>query len=242
MKFADMHIHVLCGTDDGPETPEQMYAVLDASYADGVRLLCVTPHYHPGYFGNNGAAANAAYEQLAAYAAARYPDLKLYRGNELRYGRDCVSWLDDGLCRTLGSTRCVLVDFAEHEKEKVILSAADRLLNAGYVPVLAHGERYRNLPLEQIEKLHRRGVRIQIDVQALLGGFGFRQLRRSRKILKRSLADFVASDAHDTHRRPPELSQAYHYVRRKYGMEYAGNLFWLNAIALLNGDEAKEER
>lgn len=48
MFFTDIHIHALYGVDDGAKTEAEMQAIVDASYADGIRTLCVTPHFHPG--------------------------------------------------------------------------------------------------------------------------------------------------------------------------------------------------
>ena len=41
--FFDMHSHMLCGVDDGAKNPEEMLAMLEMAYADGVRALCLTP-------------------------------------------------------------------------------------------------------------------------------------------------------------------------------------------------------
>lgn len=242
MNFADIHIHALYNTDDGPKTREQMDAIIDRAYADGTRLLCVTPHCHPGFFPQKEEATAQAFAQLQAYAGQKYPDLILLRGSELRYSNGCISWLETGLCRTLGNTHCVLVDFLEDEKGKFILSGIERLFNAGYTPVLAHTERYRNLSLENIGRLHRNGVLIQVDAQALLKKFGLRQWVRGKKILNLHWADFVSSDAHDTQGRPPELSRAYEYVKKKFGENYARNLFWQNAAALLGLEKHSEEK
>lgn len=109
--FADIHTHLLSGVDDGAKDEDEMLAILDAAYQSGTRLLCCTPHFHPGYWGHNRERSAAAYDRLTAAARDRYPDLRLHLGNELRYSPECVSWLRDGDCRTLGQTRCVLVDF-----------------------------------------------------------------------------------------------------------------------------------
>ena len=64
MFFTDIHIHALYGVDDGAKTEAEMQAIVDASYADGIRTLCVTPHFHPGYFGDNENHAETAYQRL----------------------------------------------------------------------------------------------------------------------------------------------------------------------------------
>ena len=60
MLLADMHIHVLCGVDDGARTEEEMRAIVTKSYEEGVRVMCVTPHFHPRYFGDNREAVQTA--------------------------------------------------------------------------------------------------------------------------------------------------------------------------------------
>ena len=52
MALADIHIHLLFGVDDGAKDEDEMHAILDAAYQAGTRVLCCTPHFHPGYFGD----------------------------------------------------------------------------------------------------------------------------------------------------------------------------------------------
>lgn len=243
MEYADLHIHALHGVDDGAKTEADMRSIVDASYADGVRTLCVTPHYHPGYFGDNRERIKAAFSALEEYTSQKYPELKLYLGNELRYSRDCVSWLDSGQCHTLNGTQYVLVDFSETVEAQIISSGLERLLNAGYRPVLAHVERYRSLWVQQklIRSFRENGVLLQVDAQSILGRFGYRTQRQSRVLLENGLVELICSDSHDVRQRPPELSQCYRLVQKKYGTDYAQALFCDNGIKLLHEGATKEE-
>ena len=100
MIFADIHNHALADADDGARSEEMMYQMVDAAYADGVRHLCLTPHFHPIFFGDTREASEESYRKLQAYAAQHCPQLKLYLGNELRYGPNCDGWMREGFCRT----------------------------------------------------------------------------------------------------------------------------------------------
>ena len=234
MQFADIHIHALCGADDGAGTEEEMYSMLEASYADGVRDICLTPHFHPGYFGNNCEKAEEAFRLLYEYAAEKHPDMNIYIGNELRYSRDCISWLADGICRTLNRTRCVLVDFQDSEESRSLIHGIQKLLNAGYVPVLAHAERYKRLDAKDIRTLRADGIIVQIDTQSVFGNFGIGAQRRCKRLLSEGLADIAATDAHNTSERPPTVSDFYAYALKKYGSQYADNLCRYNALKILN--------
>lgn len=238
MGFADIHIHLLYGADDGARTEEQMQQMLDAAYADGTRAICATPHCHPGYYGENGGAVSAAFERLRAYAV-RYPDLELTLGSELRYSPGCLDWLRNGTCRTLNDTRRLLVDFADDDAPDEIITALQKLLNSGYSPVLAHAERYRRLrsDLRELYMLRDWGVLIQVDTQSLLGEWDRSSKKRSHRILAAHLCDIIATDAHDTGSRPPVMSACYQLIARKYGADYAGRVCERTPLAVLHDYE-----
>ena len=46
MDFYDIHSHILAKVDDGAETFEMSCRMLDMAYEEGIRHLCVTPHYN----------------------------------------------------------------------------------------------------------------------------------------------------------------------------------------------------
>lgn len=235
MQFADIHNHILFGVDDGARSESEMCRLLDASYADGVRHLCFTPHYHPGYFGEHQAQIDAAFALAQSYCAERYADLRLYLGNELRYERSCLEWLEQGRCQTLNGAEYLLVDFLYPEPAENILKAMLRVLNAGYTPVLAHVERYEKLhrDLREIDQLKSWGVILQVDAQSPLGGLGHGSKVRARRLLDSGAVDLIASDAHDLTRRPPQLSDCFALVSKKYGADYASHLFWEEPLRIL---------
>lgn len=241
MKFADIHTHILWGVDDGAQNEEQTKRMLDTAYADGVRLLCLTPHYHPGYFGSNRESARENFEKLRQYAGEKYPEMQLYLANELRYSSNCVSWLDEGFCRTLGEHH-VLVDFPGGESAGKIRDGLYKLLNGGYVPILAHVERYGNLRGDRktLSRLRDQGVLLQITSGSLFGAFGLGTKVAARRLLKEDLVDLVASDAHNMDRRRPGLGQAWDYLESRFGLRRAEALCYENARQLLA--EGREER
>ena len=243
MVFADIHNHMLFGADDGARTEEMMQRMIRASYDDGVRHLCFTPHYHPGVFGEHQEQISAAYVLAVRYAAQHFPDLKLYLGNELRYARSCVEWIDQKKCRTLNNTKYLLVDFLYSEPADHILKAMVQILNHGYTPVLAHAERYEGfqMSLYEVELVRSWGVIIQIDAQSILGGLGHGAKRRSRRILKMQMADLVASDAHDLKLRPPLLRECCDFIEQRYGKTYAKSLLLETPLRILRGDSIYEQ-
>ncbi|MBQ8311398.1 MAG: hypothetical protein IJX80_10350 [Clostridia bacterium] len=223
MTFADIHCHALYNVDDGASTPEMMEQMLDAEYAEGVRYLCFTPHYHPGYYGYNEIRAEEAFARAVAYCE-KYPDMQLMLANELHYSPECLTWVKNKTCRRLGKKRCVLVDFRENEEANEIVKGLSRLINAGYVPILAHAERYLKLDLSVLTVLKQDGILIQVNSGSCFGDFGFHARGMSKKLLSQKLVDFVSTDAHNLKNRPPQFQKCYQYIAKKYGTEYADHI------------------
>lgn len=241
MKFADIHIHLLFGVDDGAKDEDEMRAIVNAAYSSGTRLLCCTPHFHPGYFGENNEKISVAFSNLSSYINEKYSDMLVFLGNEIRYGPECVTWLKHGFCRTLNKTRYVLVDFSETAPEKIIRNGLNVLLNAGYIPILAHTERYRSLhgEIRTINEFWHNGVIIQADTQSLFCEFGLPVQRQCRKLLSHGLVDIFSSDAHNCLSRPPDMIGCYNYVKKKHGANYAIALCYNNASCILHGETVR---
>lgn len=242
MFFSDIHTHLLFATDDGAATREEMFSTIDMAYNQGTRYLCVTPHFHPGYFGDNRARAQQAKEILLSYRDEKYNDLEILFGNELYYTHDSISWLKNGLCCPIGNTRYVLVEFDVNSSEDHVAEGVDRLLNIGYIPIIAHAERYKKLSAGRLSTLRENGALVQINAEALNCGIRyFTRNIRVKTLLSEKKADFVASDAHGIDTRQPIIKKAFDYISQAYGKEYAEALCLTNAKKLLFAKKDTEE-
>ena len=105
------------------------------------------------------------------------------------------------------------------------------MLNAGYIPILAHVERYRKLlgDLRFIREYKDNGVKIQLDAESLFRGFGIRSKKFCHMILENHLADFIASDSHNSRMPLLGMKKAYDYIEKKYGEAYAKAICYDNA-------------
>ena len=237
MQFSDIHIHALYGCDDGTKSLEHMYKMIDAAYVNGTRYICLTPHYNPGYFGENSVKSKESFDLLLEYTKEKYPQLQIVLGNELRYNPGCEEWLSKGQCRCMNNSKYVLVDFFEEEDKKAISKGIDKLLSVGYIPILAHAERYKDIRgnIDFLKEQKDNGALIQIDTRSIFGDFGLGTRLFCKKILQNYLADFVSSDAHSLHKRPPGIKEAYEYIKKKYGKDYAEAICFKNAFHMIFG-------
>lgn len=230
-RFFDLHNHMLFGVDDGASDEEQMYAMLEQSYRDGVRAMCLTPHFSPYLYGDTSQKSAHSFSILREYAANHYPDMELFLGHELGYYSGCMEALRSGACRSLAGSRYVLVDFPETVDFFEITSAVDLLQGNGYVPVIAHAERYACLSGKDkwLEMFVLLGGVIQLNASSAIGGWGRRAQKQWTHMVKKGFAHVISSDGHDTVNRPPLMSVCKKLLEKYCSEDALECLMWTNA-------------
>lgn len=231
MFLADVHSHILYGVDDGARSKTVMYRMLDSAYANGVRLLCVTPHFNPELFDYSPEAEDKAYEELLAYSKEKYPDMALYRGNEVYVFSGVPSYISEGRRGLFVSHKKLLVEFSVNTTLPDIAETVSGLTSLGYESVLAHVERYKRITVRNVSALRKIGATVTVNAESIIGKNGWKTKLSVGRLIKRGLVNIVSSDAHSP-RAYESFSQAYNYVLKKYGETVAEQLFWTNANML----------
>ena len=155
-------------------------------------------------------------------------DLRLLLGAEILYTDMTCRLLSEGRVPTLAGTEYVLVEFMPGVRYDALYKALEGILRAGFLPVVAHVERYACLASSPrraaMLKDELEGVFFQMNSSTILGGRGFFSDLHTRRLLDESLIDIVASDAHNLRERPTRLHEAYQKLREDYDDIYAANL------------------
>ena len=233
--FTDIHSHMLSFFFFKQKTAYEMFLMLDMAYKTGTRRICLTPHFNPEIWGDNNQRFEDAFARLSEYTAKNYPDMSLYTGNEICYSQSSIGQLNRRECKTLNGGKHVLVDFHPGESYYAIRSALLDLMGYGYIPVLAHAEGYECITstLDELHELNWLGVVIQLSASSLIGRRGEPLRKKTFKILKKGLADVVASDAHNITTRPPCLDGAAKILSKLCGENCAALLLRINPDKIL---------
>ena len=103
----------------------------------------------------------------------------------------------------------------------------ERLLNLGYIPIVAHVERYPCLygKLDSVHRISDAGAVIQVNAGSLFDGLFSKARKQCLKLLSEGVVDVVASDAHNLSSRSPTIGAAAKYVVSKFGYDYAETIF-----------------
>lgn len=197
----DLHCHILPGIDDGAENRETAETMLRLQQAAGVDRLFLTPHFYPGEKDIDTFLSDRekAWEELVS-AADPEAKSRIRLGTEVRY---CEQLLDlDLRSLTLGESDYLLLELPGRRYPAYTVQIMEELLANGFLPILAHVERYAYFRQEPqlLKRLVDLGVLAQVSAQAL---FDKRDKNFSVACLHHGLAQIVASDAHNATTRKP---------------------------------------
>lgn len=207
----DIHVHILPGFDDGPDSMDDSLSMLRLAEKDGISKLIATPHsahlVNKSY-GEGEIRAMAA--DLQRKAEVEGIKVELFPGVEVHLVADLDREFTQGKAFSLAGSRYLLLElpFSTYPifSEQVICNLRVR----GLVPILAHPERleYFQRDPELLKRLIRGGALTQVTAGSVTGDFGQRTRKFAELLLSQSLVHFLASDAHDGDYRRPRLSEA----------------------------------
>ncbi len=197
----DVHCHILPGIDDGSKSFDESIAILKKAEVAGISDVILTPHY---IFGTDYNADNKQkYEllkQLNEQVKKENIKINLFLGNEIFIDGKIPDMLllQSYEIASLNSNKYVLIELPVRNEDKSAPETLFELIRNGYVPIIAHPERYEYIQknLKYAEELVRIGCVLQGDYLALTGKYGRNAEKTLRKLLRMNLIFCLASDIH----------------------------------------------
>lgn len=240
----DLHVHILPGLDDGPTSWDGALDMARLAAADGITTVTATPHLFARRVVEMSR-LNPAERIVAAAAELRTRlreagiPLEVAVGCEAPLCPEMLLLLKEGRLLTLNNQgRYLCLEMPDTAIPPATEEVCFELLVQGLTPILSHPERhplFQERP-ERLAGLLKLGCLAQITAGSITGDFGWRVSRFTKKLLKEGLVTVVASDAHDTHWRPPQLSPALATLRRWLGEAQAQALVLDNPRKILAGE------
>ena len=229
--FTDVHCHILPAIDDGSQSMEETLQMLRIAEADGIQRMIVTPHYKEGRRCANASKIKEKMDAVQELLDEEGIPIQLYPGNEIYYTSEFEDKLEEGRILSMNYSEYLLVEFSPFEDYVCIRNAMDNILSVGYIPILAHVERYQCMlkDAKHVADLLAMGCRIQVNASSVTGDYGFKAKRFVHKLLKQKQVDYIGTDAHNTEKRRPAMRKCAELLAKKYGEEYARFLLNDNA-------------
>ncbi len=204
----DIHSHVLFEIDDGAETLSTSLQMCLDSYRNGCDDLVLTPHFFE--YDSISVFVEERDEKIQklrnALAENKIP-LRVHPGAELFLSDDIFDAGNlDAL--TINGSKYMLCEMPLIPFDtRFVTKWFDNLIDRGYIPVLAHPERYYEIHKDYslLEDLLDRDVIFQVNIDSLIGLNGPQSQGLAIDLVQRGFAPVIASDAHDTRYRHTRL-------------------------------------
>jgi protein-tyrosine phosphatase len=222
--MVDIHSHICYGVDDGSRSIEESLAMLQIAYEGGTTDIVATPHSDLKFHFDPGLVADRVAEMQERIG----DKIRIHRGCDFHLFYDNIrNCLEDRSNYTIDGNRYLMVEFADSSIPKTIDDVFGSFLRRNITPVITHPERNSLLMgrLGDMVKWIRTGCLIQVTAASLTGRFGKTAEANCRKLMDQKMVHFVASDAHDTEWRPPDLRDARRIVAEGWGEDTAQRLF-----------------
>lgn len=195
----EFHSHLIFRVDDGCETIDQSIELLRNFEQLGMRKVITTPHVMSDFYKNSKENIFPLRDQIRERlvqeniqiefdAAAEYMiddgfEKKIAAGNLLTFGKD---------------NKHVLFELPFMTEPPNLSTCIFELQIAGYIPVLAHPERYLYYAnnKEKYHELKERGVLMQLNMLSVLGYYSKPVAEAAEYLALNNLIDLVGSDTH----------------------------------------------
>ena len=209
----DIHTHIIPNVDDGSKNLETSINMIKHEIDIGVKEIICTPHHIYSRYEKSVEEIKAQFKLLKEAVEKENLPIKLYLGQEICYTHreDIIAMLKSGKLLTLNNTNRVLLEFSFTREPENLLEVMYNFNVNGYEVIIAHIERYEWMTYDKVIALRSEGAKIQINSDTVLGYTSWKEKRFVKKLLKKGLVDYVASDTHSF--RPSTLDKSYKKIK-----------------------------
>ena len=218
----DLHVHILPGIDDGPETIDESFQMGKIAYESGTHVLVATPHRKDVKEFHSLNKILFLTKKLNNLFLKNNIEIKLLLGMENHMSLDLVDDYINGFAITINRTRYMLLEMPFFGSPNYIFPVVYKLIDLGLKPILAHPERIEMFQkdIKTLDELIKIGLLTQITAGSLLGVFGDIAKELSIYMLNKDLVNIISSDTHsDSGERSPRMNDGINFASQIIGLE-----------------------
>jgi tyrosine-protein phosphatase YwqE len=199
--YIDIHSHLLPGIDDGAKNLDDSLRLIKALQGFGAKQFVTTPHIIQYFYDNDFQSIKSTEEVFHKNLEQNNISIPVRAAAEYMMDESFVKLFQSGELLTL-KDNYVLVEMSYLNPPIQLYSIIFELQVAGYIPILAHPERYTfyHNNLDEYKKLINAGCLFQLNLLSVVGYYGAAIARIADYLLKNGMYNFVGSDVHhDNH-------------------------------------------
>ena len=231
----DFHSHILPAIDDGSKSMEDSIQILREAREAGFSKIISTSHYLEGYYEIKEEDRKRLIQELKNEDIG----LELYVGSEIYITENMVDLLKEKKASSINNSKYVLFEIPMNNKTMLTKEIIYRLIENGYVPVLAHPERYSFIQQnpEELEELVDMGTLCQSNYGSIIGLYGKKTEKTVKKLLKNNLIHFLGSDVHRQDQIYNKIPKAIKKIKKIISEDKFIELSEINPQKVLNNEE-----
>lgn len=193
----DMHSHLIPGIDDGVKNIEESLDMIRGFAELGYKKLITTPHVMSDYYRNTPEIILSGRDQVRKAVETEKIPIQIEAAAEYYLDEMFIPKMKNKELLTFGGNH-VLFEVSYVNPPENILSTIFEINVNGYLPVLAHPERYPFWydRFEEYEKMKEAGVLFQLNVNSLTGYYGPGARMIAEKMIGKGMIDLIGSDLH----------------------------------------------
>lgn len=193
----DIHSHVLHGLDDGAKSIDDTTFLLESMKEIGFSKVITTPHTTPLVWDNTYDGIVSKLTEVKDQIPELSNSVSLHAASEYLMDGSFLERLQSEKLLTL-KDNIVLVEMSYINPPIQLYDILFKLVSKGYVPILAHPERYNfyKRDFESFKKLKKAGCLFQLNLLSVTGYYGKDISEVAEYLLKNDMYDFVGSDIH----------------------------------------------
>ncbi|WP_433764494.1 tyrosine-protein phosphatase [Flavobacterium ginsenosidimutans] len=195
--FVDIHSHVLPGIDDGAKNITKSIALAKSLTELGICQIITTPHINHYVWNNSPEIIQSKLQETQNALKENKIETPIRAAAE--YFID--SWFENHFKEEKLLTlkeNYVLVEMSYLNAPLNIYKTIFEIQVAGYIPVLAHPERYvfYHNKFSEYEKLKNAGCRFQLNLLSTVEYYGSKITKMADDLLEKGMYDFCGTDVH----------------------------------------------
>lgn len=192
----DLHSHLLPGIDDGVRTIKDSIRLIKQFKVLGYSKLITTPHIINDFYPNNREIITEKLRIVQEAIKEENIDIQIEAAAEYYVDMNFLELLEESEPLTFNK-HYVLFETSYIDRPIILEIVIAQLVKKGYIPVLAHPERYIYLHnnIELYKNLKAQGVLFQINAKSLFNSSST-IAKVAKELIELGLVDFIGSDAH----------------------------------------------
>lgn len=199
----DFHAHLIPAIDDGARNISESIELIQEMSKMGFHRLVATPHIHKPHFDNTADTISRSADKLREKLLSLSSKVMVDYAAEYFADEHFTSLLQHKTVLPINN-KYILFETSTLQRPYNLFDTIFEIQTAGYVPILAHPERYvyYNEEIDIFYKLKEAGCHFQANILSYSTYYGQEVQKLLNRLLKMQLVDYLCTDIHHVSQLP----------------------------------------